>query len=79
MKRDQQFSGQDFSRGSFECPDCGKPIPLDFRQLFSGGKTQCECGLILRVNLEKSRETIEAIKQSQAEIARATNGQFKPL
>ena len=78
MKKNQ-YAGQDFSRGAFECPDCGNQIPLDFRRLFGGGKVECTCGLVLRVNLEKSRETIEAIKDSQAEISHATKGQFKPL
>jgi hypothetical protein len=79
MKQKNQYSGQDFSRGNFECPDCGNKIPLDFRRLFGGGKVECTCGLILRVNLEKSRETIAAIKGSQEEISRATKGQFQPL
>ena len=79
MKKNNHFKGQDFSRGSFQCPDCGNQMQLDFRLLFGGGKVECACGLALEVNLEKSRETIDAIKESQAGISRATNGQFKPL
>ena len=79
MKNKNQYTGQDFSRGAFECPDCGNQIQLDFRKLFVGGKTECSCGLVLQVNLEKSRETIDAIKKSQRQISQTTNGQFKPL
>ena len=80
MSVKQHFEGRDYSRGKLPCPDCRMPIPLDFRRMFTGEAVECvNCGLALSLNLAQNRDTIEAIKDAQQTMAKATGGQIKPF
>lgn len=80
MAQKQHFQGRDYSHGKMPCPDCHMPIPLNFRRMFTGEPMACSnCGLKLTLNLAKNRETIDAIKDAQRTMSKATGGQIKPF
>ena len=78
MTSKNRYSGQDFSQGEMACPDCGNKIPLDFRKLFFGASATCTgCGIVLSVNREESRESINAMKEDNiSQFAHILGGIF---
>lgn len=80
MTTGNTHSGQDFSQGKIDCPDCGAAIPLDFRKLMVGLSAVCpSCKAELSLDMEASRSTIDALRDAQQAMSDATGGQIRPL
>jgi transcription elongation factor Elf1 len=53
-------------RPGVDCPRCGTLITVNIDDLLSGSSTVCpneSCGLRLEVDCEKSRETLDALRE----------------
>jgi hypothetical protein len=51
------------------CPECGERIVTTMEQLLSCGEVACKCGLVLRVDAERSQETLRNLRELQARVA----------
>jgi len=52
------------------CPDCGARIVVTMEQLLSAGEVTCQCGLVLRVDMERSAETLRDLRELQRRLER---------
>ena len=51
------------------CPDCGERIIVTMEQLLGCGEIICACGLILRVDTERSEDTLRGLRGLQQRLS----------
>jgi len=51
------------------CPDCGARIVVSMDQLLLQGAITCKCGLVLRVDRQRSAETLKDLRELQRRLA----------
>jgi hypothetical protein len=51
------------------CPDCGARLVISMQQLLGTGSMACSCGLVLHVDAERSRETLQDLRKLQQKLA----------
>ena len=52
------------------CPNCGERIVVTMGQLLAGREIACKCGLILRVDEQRSAQTLQDLRELQLRVAR---------
>jgi hypothetical protein len=51
------------------CPECGARLVVTMEQLLGSGQIVCTCGLVLRVDAERSEETLRDLRALQDRLA----------
>jgi hypothetical protein len=51
------------------CPQCGQRLVVSMEALMSLQPVVCVCGLTLRVDVERSRETLHDLRELQRRLA----------
>ena len=61
-----------FSGPGLSCPQCGAPITVTIEKLVATQAIACaNCGFQLQIDLEQSRETLNAVRDLQERLTRA--------
>jgi hypothetical protein len=50
------------------CPGCGRRIVFTMERLLAGAGLACACGLVLRVDAERSKETLDDLRQLDSRL-----------
>ena len=51
------------------CPECGAPLVINMPDVIRGQAVECGCGLTLRVDQERSQETLRDLRDLQHRLA----------
>lgn len=58
------------------CPQCGRRIVVRMETLLALQPIACDCGLVLRVDTQRSKETLDDLRELQRRLEPVRSGRW---